>query len=289
MTHPRPEPANIRKRFCRALLKAAIEGSGKVHLDFPVESEPMDIEAWEPRRSANDTAPPHPKSADRKKQLQQGILGAALGAAGMVPVTVHIEAYTELLDLYFEPNPGDAAAPGLLGRMTSSPSILVLHHEPPDEHAIHDAMRRALNLLAAQGREAKKRRRKMPEVANTWLISPAHEAVMWKELGLEPKATWPAGFYFTAPAFAMAAIAVGALERTRDTLLLRLLGTGDDLENALAEQAALPPDAIERCATRAALLAGAPPGGEAVAINEPMKEPVLRACRQTYRRWAERA
>jgi hypothetical protein len=271
-------------------LKNALEGAGKVHLDFPVESEPMDIEAWEPRRSANDAAPPHPKSADRNKQLQQGILGAALEAADMVPVTVHVEAYTERIDFYFEPDPGGAPAPGLLGQMTRSPSILVFHHEPLNEHAIHDALRRALNLWASasEGREGKKKRKKKPGVANTWFISPGGSAVLQKGWGFEPKATWPAGFHFMPPAFAMAAVTLSDLEVTRDTLLLRLLDTGDGLENALAEQAALPPDAIERRATLAALLAVAPPGGETVSIDEPLKDPVLRACRRIYRRWAER-
>jgi hypothetical protein len=111
---------------------------------------------------------------------------------------------------------------------------------------------------------------------------------MQKGFGFEPKAAWPAGFHFLPPAYGTASISVDHLEVTRDSLLLRLLGTGDVLENALAEQAALPADAIEQRATRAALLAVAPPGGEAVALHEPIKDPVLRACRRMYRRWAQR-
>jgi hypothetical protein len=82
-------------------------------------------------------------------------------------------------------------------------------------------------------------------------------------------------------------VSLRELAATRDTLLLRLLQTGERLDQALAEVEALPGDALERRATRAALLA-ASPDERPVPIGDGAKDAVPRACRKTYRRWAAR-
>jgi hypothetical protein len=56
------------------------------------------------------------------------------------------------------------------------------------------------------------------------------------------------------------------------------------LEEALAEQAALPADSRERRAARAALLAVT---AEPVPIGEKRKSRVLQACRRAYETWAK--
>jgi hypothetical protein len=222
-----PRPRSIHRRFGIALLREALAGAGKVHLDYRVDNEPEWVHGWVPRRSANDPAPPPPPDPDPKKRLGQGILGGAMDAAGMVPLSVQVGTEPTFLEFYFEPDPSGVPAEGLLGRMT----------------------------------------------------------VLRRGFGLEPRRTWPKGIYFGPPAVALQAIVLRELPATRDTLLLRLLGAGDVLETALAEQAALAKDAPERRAARAALLAVSP-ADEPVPIEEAVKNPVLHACRKTYRQWA---
>ena len=138
----------IHKRFGLALLREALAGAGKVHLDYRVDMEPEWVHGWEPRRSANDPEPPPPPDPDPKKRLGKGILGAVMDAAGMVPYSVQIGTEPDWIDFYFEPDPAGTPAPGLLGQITGSHSILVPYHAPPGEREARDAMGEALNLWA---------------------------------------------------------------------------------------------------------------------------------------------
>jgi hypothetical protein len=283
-------PPTIHQRFAYALLREALAGAGKVHLDYRVENEPMTIHAWVPRRGANDPEPPPPLDPDPMKALGQGILASALDAGGMVPQTVEIEPEPTFLDFYFVPKKSGVPAPGVLGRMTGSRSILWAYHEPPDAHDAREAMGGALNLWEMHGREAKKKRRKgspkkRPKLAETWLICAEPSDVVVRGFGLSTKPDWPAGFYFGPRLMATQAVFVPELPETRDTLLLRLLGTGKVLERALEEQAALAHDAPERRAAEAALHAVAT-AGDPVPIDEATADPALHACRKMYRRWA---
>jgi len=121
-----------------------------------------------------------------------------------------------------------------------------------------------------------------PEMAPSWIISPDPSEMLIRGFGLDPGQ--PSGLYVSSPVIARNAIILSELPRTRATLLLRLLGTGTLLEEALAEQAALPADTWERRAARAALLAvtAAP-----VPMGETRKSPVLHACRRAYETWAK--
>lgn len=281
----RPSRAStIHERFGLTLLREALAGAGTVHLDYRVDNEPEWVHGWAPRRSANDPEPPHPPDPDPKKRLGQGILGAALDAAGMVPLSVQIGTEPDWIGFYFEPAPSGVPAPGLLGRMTGSPAILSPLHLTPGEPEVHNAMREALNLWTMQGRAGKKAKKKRPEMPESWLISTEPSDELKRGFGLKAKPTWPTGIYFGPSALAMQAIVLRELPVTRDTLLLRLLGVGDVLEKALTEQAALAQDALERRAVRAALLAVSE-AAEPVPIEEAVKDPVLHACRKTYQRW----
>jgi hypothetical protein len=281
----RPGPHTIHERFAAALLREALAPAGKLHVDYRVDTERETIRVWEPRRSANDPAPVPAPDPDPMKRLGQGILEAV----GMRAQDVEIGGEPDWIHLYFEPEPRGKPAPGLLGAMTRGPAILSPSHMPAGAHEANDEMRKTLNLWAMLGRKAKKTgvpRRKMPD---TWVISTEPSKALQEGLGLGPKGKWPKGMYFGPPAFGIHAVVLRELPVTRKTLLLRLLGTGQVLESALAEQAALPVDAPERRAAQAALLAVSPAEGKPIPIEDAVKDPILRACRQAYRRWARAA
>ena len=109
-----------------------------------------------------------------------------------------------------------------------------------------------------------------------------------QHFGLATKRGWPAAFHLGPPLLGIGVLVLRELAVGRNTLLLRLLGTGRMLEAALEEQDALDAGALERRATRAALLAVVPPEGRALPIHADGKDPVLAECRTIYRRWAKR-
>jgi hypothetical protein len=274
----------LHKRFAVALLREALAGAGTLHLDYRIDHEREVIHGWEPRRSANDPAlpPPLDPEADPARQLGQGILSAALDAADMVPFSTEIGTEPDFLDLYFEPDPSGVPAPGLLGEITQAPCIFAPFPQVPDKSEARTSVRLGLALWSMQDREATRAHTPSPEMPPSWLISNDLSEMLIRGFGLDPGQ--PSGLYVSSPVIAMNAIVLSELPRTRATLLLRLLGTGTLLEEALAEQAALPADSRERRAARAALLAVT---AEPVPIGEMRKSPVLQACRRSYETWAK--
>lgn len=277
----------IHKRFGVALLREALQGTGVVHVDYRVEKKPEWVQVWGPRRSANDTAPPPSAEPDLQKRFSKELTSVVLGSAGLVAQSVRIGAQPDWLDFYFEPAAAGLPAPGLLGAMTRSPSILApFHLTKAGAREAQDTIRKALNLWAMQGRAAKAAGRRRPPMPASWLIVTEPLAPVLRSFGLERSPRWPAGVYLGAPALGLRAVVLRELAPTRDTLLVRLLGTGAVLERALADQAALPPSAPERRAARAALLAIVAAENEPVPIEEASATSLSRACRKAYLRWA---
>jgi hypothetical protein len=277
----------VHKRFGVALLCEALRGAGVVHVDYRVDKKPERVQVWGPRQSANDTAPPPEADPDAEKRPFQELAAMVLESAGLVAQSVRIGAEPDWLDVYFEPAAAGLPAPGLLGAMTRSPSILApFHLAKAGAREAHDTIRKALNLWAMQGRAAKAAGRRRPVMPASWLIVNDPLPPVLRSFGLERSPRWPAGVYLGAPALGLRAVVLRELPPTRDTLLVRLLGTGALLEKALAEQAALPPNALERRAARAALLAVVAAQSEPVPIEEASSGSVSRACRKAYLRWA---
>jgi hypothetical protein len=65
-------------------------------------------------------------------------------------------------------------------------------------------------------------------------------------LGFHPMTGWPCGVYESPPLHCTRLVVVNELPVARDTLLVRLLGAGSVLKQAIAELQALPADAPER-------------------------------------------
>jgi hypothetical protein len=59
-------------------------------------------------------------------------------------------------------------------------------------------------------------------------------------LGFRPRTGWPCGIYESPPLHCTRLVVVNVLPVARDTLLVRLLGAGSVLKQAIAELQALP-------------------------------------------------
>jgi hypothetical protein len=199
----------------------------------------------------------------------------------MVQVPVEIGAEPDWIDLYFEPARPGTRARALLRRMTRSRCMLSPMHATPDDLDVHHDLFHTFNLWGARGQ-------KNEGVPAAWEIFTDGSDKLMKSFGVHPKQGWPRGVYRGPPLFELHMVVLSQLEPTRDTLLLRLMGTGAVLDKALEEQAALPAGALERRATEAALRAVSPRPDEPIPFAKvPGRDAVLRACQQTYRRWAK--
>jgi hypothetical protein len=85
-----------------------------------------------------------------------------------------------------------------------------------------------------------------PPVPTQWVISSGRPDGGIKGLWLRPMTGWPSGFYEGPPLLWTRLVVVNELPVTRDTLLLRLLGAGSVLKQAIAELQALPAETPER-------------------------------------------
>jgi hypothetical protein len=79
-----------------------------------------------------------------------------------------------------------------------------------------------------------------------WIVSAGRPEAALHAYHAQPMADWPAGFWHTRPAARMHVVIVRELPEVPETLLLRLLGRGPTLDQALRELERLAPDTLER-------------------------------------------
>jgi hypothetical protein len=130
---------------------------------------------------------------------------------------------------------------GLLGRITAGPSTLEFFHNTPSGEDLaaclikHGEFRHFLSL-----------RKTPPPIPMQWVISSGCPATGIEGLWLRQMGGWPPGIYEGPPLLWTRLVVVSELPVARDTLLLRLLGAGRVLQQAIAELKALGADAPER-------------------------------------------
>ena len=181
-----------------------------------------------------------PRFDDFGKQMVR----AALEGRGFVETDAEAPAETRRVDLWFNPDPArtqPADDLGLFGRVTAGPCTLEFFHNTPggDELAAclikHGNFRHFLSL-----------RKTAPPIPTQWVISSGRPERGIEGLRFYPMTGWPSGIYEGPPLLWTRLVVVNELPVARDTLLLRLLGAGAVLRQAIAELASLPAGAPER-------------------------------------------
>jgi hypothetical protein len=204
-------------------------------------------------------------------QFSKSLLRDALScASASSPGTeVEVVAATQKIDVYAVPDPTRTAERekmGLLGELFLAPSLFEPFRNTPNLPPIrrvlckqltwhHELERRALVAARAAARAAG---RVAPDVTTAepeagapeivpfpWLVvisqgRPDTVIAMYGCKQVSP------GVYEAVPGLQMRVVVLAELPRTRETLLLRLLGAGPLLAAALDDLKALPPDAWER-------------------------------------------
>lgn len=142
------------------------------------------------------------------------------------------------------PDPARTPGPdhlGLLGRIAGGPSTLEFFHNTPSGEELaaclikHGEFRHFLSL-----------RRAPPPIPTQWVIFSGRPDGGIEGLWLRPMGDWPSGTYEGPPLLWTRLLVVNELPVTRDTLLVRLLGAGSVLTQAIAELKELQAEAPER-------------------------------------------
>jgi hypothetical protein len=186
----------------------------------------------------------------RFDQIGKKILRGALEPAGTVAIELEVPtADAQAIDTWFEPDPArhaELARAGLLGRMASGPSLFEPFRNTPGVDDLRGCFRKQYTQDHGRVLEAKKLERPRPPFPQLWALSTGRPESVLRRYGLSPVPGWPAGVYLGHEADARGVVVLRELPQGRETLLLRLMGAGAVLAEAVAELGRLPDDAWER-------------------------------------------
>lgn len=165
---------------------------------------------------------------------------------------------SQRIDLVFTPDPAKRARRKqgqaclrLIRRMTQQVCMFELFSSPLTETLVLLSQRKQISVLDEQllqkRRKGTKKSTARPTLPMQWILSPTQPKAAIESLGFHMDDGWPAGFYQgAAPGYKVCIVALNELARTRETLPLRLLGTGRTQMDALLEISAMSPDDPDR-------------------------------------------
>jgi hypothetical protein len=181
-------------------------------------------------------------------QLAKRLLVQAFQQAGEVRTQVEISAETQAIDAWVQPAP-DAAqtrrALGLLGRLADRTCLLEPFHDPPSPTEIRDCLLKQFAYDARERRIARAEDRDAETLVPLWILSAGVPRTALVAFEFRPLEGWPVGVYGAALGLEVRLVVISELPRTRETLLLRLMGARTVFEDAIEDLKALPPDAVE--------------------------------------------
>jgi hypothetical protein len=183
-------------------------------------------------------------------QLAKSILDKLLRPVGTVHPQHEVRSTVQAVDIWFEPQPGHAAERarlGPLGRISEEACMLEPFHEAPGLREVRACIRKQYNLAHWQEQEASSALDEL-SFPRLWILSAGRpESVLsGYEMRSMDRDLWLPGFWQAAENHALHLVVLRDLPETRDTLFLRLLGTGATFARAAIELNALPEDAWER-------------------------------------------
>ncbi|KYF55067.1 hypothetical protein BE08_20245 [Sorangium cellulosum] len=199
---------------------------------------------------------------NRSDQFAKSLLRDGLSLVTAAQTEVEVLAATQKIDVFSVPDPAreaERARMGLLGELAAEPSLFEPFHGTPSLRQVRRCLRKQLTWH----HELERRARAAAGAAGAAALdedadAPTQPAVDFPALVVigrgRPETVLDAyrcepvqpGVYHAVPGLVMRVIVLAELPRTRGTLLLRLLGSGRVLREALADLAALPDHAWEK-------------------------------------------
>jgi len=184
-------------------------------------------------------------------QLAKRLLCATYEKVAVAHVEEELLPDAQAVDAWFEPDPSYAAElaeRGLLGRMMPRgiATIFESYSDSPTIVEYRSCVRKQLTLDHLRGKEASKNKEARPEIPWLWMLSAGQPRSVLDGYGFAPIPSLPPGFWQRQPADAVGLVVMRDLPKTRETLLLRLMGGRQLRKEAMAELLLLPKDAWER-------------------------------------------
>ena len=181
--------------------------------------------------------------------LAQGIVRGALQGVCVVHTEEPIVPEVMAIDAWVRPRPSRATereARGLLGRMAHRAALYEPFRRGPTTGEYRDCQLKRFALDQHRRKSAVERKRPCPPLPWLWFLC-ARMPPRWlrREVPRRMK-DWPVGFYSSPSRSGPRLVVIPELPRTRETFLLRMMGAGATLRDALTDFRALPDDAPER-------------------------------------------
>ena len=211
--------------------------------------------------------------------LAKAVLHGVLSRQGAAKVQFEISPNARWTDLYFRPDPEAKPATGLLGRVARTPLLLEACHRPPSVTELRGYRTKQLLLHELERREL---RPKPAEPPDLWIFAAGRPRSAIRAYGLQPRPGWPRGVYTGPPIMRTHLVVVSELERSRETLLTRLMGARRTLAEAVADLRGLPAAAWERRALAKAV-------GMLHFLKDQLGERVAMEVQRTYAEWRDQA
>jgi hypothetical protein len=180
---------------------------------------------------------------NRFDRAAKDMLRASLEPDGVFVSDANVDPDPQRADGWFTPDPTRPATRadlGLLFRMTTESCTLEPFHATPGENELSGCIRKLLNF-----RHVLSLRTPAAPLPRLWIISSGRPERGFEGFEFRPFEGWPAGVYRATRLLFTGMVITSELPRQRDTLLLRLMGAGPCLREAVVELAALPDDARE--------------------------------------------
>ena len=181
---------------------------------------------------------------NRFDRLAKAILVKLLRPIAPVETEREIVGQAQRADMWVQSNEAEASelAPlGVLGKMIGlGPCLVEPFSQPPRVRDIRSCIRKQYNLDNDQVLEAERKNRREPAFPVLWVISSGNPATVIEALKLGGMAGWPKGFWQREAFDSLYIVVARQLPKTPETVLLRLLGRGVTLREAIRELATRP-------------------------------------------------
>lgn len=180
----------------------------------------------------------------RYDQFAKQMTRAALGPGGTVHTDEEVSPDVGRIDVWFTPHDREAtralATLGMLGRIGRAACTLEAFHQTPDPLEVMDCISKHHSF-----RRLLARRDPHLPLPLQWIVSAGCPVGALAGLACAPCSAWGPGVHDAPPLLHTRVVVVSELPRTRDTLMLRLMGAGRVLADAVADLRDLGEDALE--------------------------------------------
>ena len=180
-------------------------------------------------------------------QFAKQYLKELLEPFGEVETSRDIVGEVRQIDIIFVPKPQNDTQRktlGRLGQLAQNHSVFEPFRNAIQSSDIRRCMSKVFDFHAALERKASRDKKKITEaeLPQLCILSPTVSEQIIEGFGAKNANNWGKGIYFLHPELKTAIVVIHKLERTPDTLWLRVLGKGKVQSSAMSELRSLPED-----------------------------------------------